>query len=44
MKTNFFLFAQDGYPPYGTTIGTMQKTVADKPDMVARFVKASIKG
>jgi NitT/TauT family transport system substrate-binding protein len=48
MKNNvnakFFLFADDGYPPYGTTIVTMQKTVADKPDMVARFVKASLEG
>lgn len=48
MKNNvnakFFLFADDGYPPYGTTIVTMQKTVADKPDMVARFVRASLEG
>ncbi|NSL53815.1 ABC transporter substrate-binding protein [Uliginosibacterium aquaticum] len=44
VKANFFLFADEGYPPYGTTIVTMQKTVADKPDLVARFVKASIEG
>lgn len=43
-KVNFFLFADDGYPPYGTTIVTMQKTVAEKPDVVARFVRASIEG
>ena len=44
VKVNFFLFADDGYPPYGTTIVAMQKMVAEKPDLVARFVKASIEG
>lgn len=43
-KVNFFLFANDGYPPYGTTIVTLQKTVKDKPDMVQRFVRASMEG
>jgi len=44
MKVNFFLFADEGYPPYGTTIVATQKIVAEKPDLVARFVKASIEG
>lgn len=44
VPTRFFLFADDGYPPYGTTIVTQQKTVADRPDLVARFVRASIAG
>ncbi|MDB5799205.1 MAG: nitrate transporter substrate-binding protein [Rhodocyclales bacterium] len=44
MKVNFFLFADEGYPPYGTTIVTTQKLVGEKPDLVARFVKASIEG
>jgi NitT/TauT family transport system substrate-binding protein len=43
-KVNFFLFAKDGYPPYGTTIVTTQNLVKDKPDVVARFVRASIEG
>jgi NitT/TauT family transport system substrate-binding protein len=43
-KANFFLFADEGYPPYGTTMVTMQKTVAEKPDVIARFVRASIEG
>jgi len=43
-KAKFFLFAQDGYPPYGTTIVTLQKTVAGKPDLVKRFVKATAEG
>lgn len=44
VKVNFFLFSDEGYPPYGTTMVTTQKLVAEKPDMVARFVKASIEG
>lgn len=43
-KTRFYLFADDGYPPYGTTVVTMQKTAKEKPDLVARFVKASMEG
>ena len=43
-KVNFFLFAKDGYPPYGTTIVTTQNLVKNKPDLVARFVRASIEG
>jgi NitT/TauT family transport system substrate-binding protein len=43
-KANFYLFADDGYPPYGTTIVTTPKLMADKPDLVARFVRASIEG
>ncbi|MFX8957502.1 ABC transporter substrate-binding protein, partial [Acinetobacter baumannii] len=42
--SKFFLFASDGYPPYGTTIVTLQKTVATKPDLVQRFVKATAEG
>lgn len=44
VKTRFFLFADDGYPPYGTTIVAMQQTVREKPELVARFVKASMEG
>lgn len=44
VKANFYLFADAGYPPYGTTIVTTRKMVADKPDVVARFVRASIAG
>ena len=43
-KVNFFLFADEGYPPYGTTIVTTQKMVSEKSDVVARFVKASLEG
>ncbi|TFZ01034.1 ABC transporter substrate-binding protein [Ramlibacter rhizophilus] len=43
-KVKFFLFADDGYPPYGNTIVTLQKTVKDKPEMVQRFVRATLEG
>jgi NitT/TauT family transport system substrate-binding protein len=43
-KVNFFLLADGGYPPYGSTIVTTDKMVAEKPDVVARFVKASLEG
>ena len=44
MPANFFLFADDGYPPYGTTMVATQKLVAEKPDVVQRFVRATIEG
>jgi NitT/TauT family transport system substrate-binding protein len=44
VKENFFLFADAGYPPYGTTIVTTQSMIAKNPDVVARFVRASIEG
>lgn len=43
-KVKFFMFADDGYPPYGNTIVTTQKIVKDKPDVVRRFVKATLEG
>jgi NitT/TauT family transport system substrate-binding protein len=43
-KVKFFLFADGGYPPYGSTIVTTEKMIAEKPDVVARFVKASLEG
>jgi len=43
-KANFYLFADAGYPPYGTTIVALQKTVKEKPDLVQRFVRASMEG
>jgi NitT/TauT family transport system substrate-binding protein len=40
----FFLFADDGYPPYGTTFVATKAFVDKNPDAVARFVKASLEG
>ena len=43
-KPKFFLLADAGYDPYSTTVETMQKVVDEKPDMVQRFVDATIIG
>jgi NitT/TauT family transport system substrate-binding protein len=39
-----FLLADLGYKPYATTIETRRQLVETKPDLVERFVDASIKG
>ena len=44
VKARFFLFARDGFPPYGTTIVATQRLVKEKPDVVQRFVRASMEG
>jgi NitT/TauT family transport system substrate-binding protein len=44
VPVKFFLFAADGYPPYGTTMVTTKPFVDKHPDVVARFVKASLEG
>jgi NitT/TauT family transport system substrate-binding protein len=43
-KVKFFLLADGGYPPYGSTIVTTEKMTAERPDVIARFVKASLEG
>jgi NitT/TauT family transport system substrate-binding protein len=44
VPVKFFLFADYGYPPYGTTMVTTTKLVAERPDLARRFVKASLEG
>ncbi len=44
VPAKFFLFADFGYPPYGTTMVTTPKLVAERPDAVRRFVKATMEG
>jgi NitT/TauT family transport system substrate-binding protein len=44
VPVNFFLFAREGFPPYGTTIVTTRGMIEKKPDVVARFVRASLEG
>jgi NitT/TauT family transport system substrate-binding protein len=44
VKAKFFLFAHEGFPPYGTTIVATQRMAKEKPDLVARFVRASMEG
>jgi NitT/TauT family transport system substrate-binding protein len=44
VPVKFFLFARDGYPPYGTTMVANHSFVDKNPDAAARFVKASLEG
>ena len=44
VPAHFFLFADDGYPPYGTTMVTTTKLAAEKSDALKRFVRASMEG
>lgn len=44
LKPVVFLLADFGYEPYATTIETKRETVEKNPDLVQRFVDASIKG
>jgi len=44
VKARFLHFAPDGFPPYGTTIVATQKVVKERPDLVLRFVRASMEG
>ncbi|MDR6710973.1 NitT/TauT family transport system substrate-binding protein [Pseudomonas hunanensis] len=43
-KPNFFLFADSGYPPYGSTVATRQELIEQHPERVAGFVRASLEG
>ncbi|MCW5613291.1 MAG: ABC transporter substrate-binding protein [Rubrivivax sp.] len=43
-KPTVFLLSDHGWPPYSTTIVCMEKTVREKPQAVAAFVKASMEG
>ncbi len=44
IKPVVFLLADSGYPPYAETILVTTKTLKDKPDMIARFVRGSAEG
>jgi len=44
IPVKFFLFANDGYPPYGTTMVTTRAFVDKRPDAAARFVRTSLEG
>lgn len=43
-QVNFFLFADDGYPPYGSTMVTRTEFAARQPDAVRGFIRASLLG
>ncbi|GAA5134222.1 ABC transporter substrate-binding protein [Alloalcanivorax gelatiniphagus] len=40
----FYAFADQGYPPYGSTITTRRDVLVEKPDQLRRFLRASLKG
>src|SRR5260370_20687914 len=42
VPVKFFLFAADGYPPYGATMVTTKPFAGKPPDAGARFVKSSL--
>lgn len=44
VKVKFFPYAEAGYPIYNSTMITTEATIAERPDVVARFVKASLEG
>ena len=44
LKQKFYLFAEQGYPPYGTTMVVTRGFIEKNPEVAARFVKASLEG
>jgi len=44
VPAKFFLFAHDGYPPYGTTMVAKREFAEKNSDVAARFVRASLEG
>ena len=44
VKNKFYLFAEHGYPPYGTTLVATRAWMEKNPDIAARFVKATMEG
>jgi NitT/TauT family transport system substrate-binding protein len=44
VPVKFFLFADAGYPPYGTTMVTTKAYVEKHPEVLSRFIKASLEG
>jgi NitT/TauT family transport system substrate-binding protein len=44
MPVKFFLFADQGYPPYANTMATTTTYLKDNSDVVAHFTRASIEG
>ncbi len=43
-KVKFFLFADDGYPPYGNPLVTTRAFAAKNPDAVRGFIRATALG
>jgi NitT/TauT family transport system substrate-binding protein len=43
-KVKFFLFADDGYPPYGSTMVTTNAFIDKHPEATQAFVRCSLEG
>ncbi|OOW00356.1 ABC transporter substrate-binding protein [Pseudomonas sp. MF4836] len=43
-QAKFYLFADAGYPPYGSTLVTRQDVIEQHPERVQAFVRASMEG
>lgn len=44
VPVNAFLLADEGFPPYGEPILTTRKFLEENPDVVRRFIEATMKG
>jgi NitT/TauT family transport system substrate-binding protein len=44
VPVKFFLFAEQGYPPYANTMASTAAFLKDNADAVARFTRASVEG
>lgn len=44
IDANFYLFADHGYPPYGSTLVTRQDVIDERPEVLQRFVAATMEG
>ena len=44
MKGRSIVLAEHGWPPYASTLDTLEKTIAEKPQIVRAFVRATAEG
>ncbi|MCC3748658.1 ABC transporter substrate-binding protein [Rouxiella badensis] len=44
VKSNFFLFSEHGYPPYGGILIARPDLIASRKEALAKFVRASMEG
>jgi len=44
VKSNFFLFSEHGYPPYGGILITRPDLISSRKEAMAKFVQASMEG
>lgn len=44
VKSNFFLFSEHGYPPYGGILITRPDLISSRKEAMAKFVRASMEG